>query len=272
VRIFLALVVLLIAASIFKIKENFVGLNSEGLAIVCETPDIPGCEREEEKVGLVGIDEKAHRFLADGTAAHSGAVVSGHTDVDALGLEGGIHTMNPDGLWTHLAWKDGKNYLRGDTEVDGNLSMNKNVNVGSKVFFGDPSMSTRLDMDKNNTDSYYLEKVIKGKDNSSLRLTINDNADESFEIHGNSCGSPGGCPGPGTKAHRFRADGSAAHRGAVVSSAPLNPDGSWTHLSWKDGKNYLSGDTNIVGKLCIGSTCVDERHLAFLAKSYDARA
>ena len=88
-----------------------------------------------------------------------------------------------------------------------------------KIFFKDSETNANPSMDDNNTDPYFLEKVVNdrnsGGNQSSLRLTINDDADESFQIWGNSCATTG-CSGPGTKSHHFRADGAAAHRGGLV--------------------------------------------------------
>jgi len=38
-----------------------------------------------------------------------------------------------------------------------------------------------------------------------------------------------------------------------------------THFPFTDGKNYIRGDTEIEGKLCIGDKCIDGRHLHWLA-------
>eukprot|EP00798_Chlamydomonas_sp_ICE-L_P002893 gene2893-biopygen8738 len=67
----------------------------------------------------------------------------------------------------------------------------------------------------NNTDNYTLRKVVHGVDKSSLRLTINDNSDEVFEIWGDSCAN-GECGGEGAVAHKFTADGNAWHKRAEV--------------------------------------------------------
>ena len=45
-----------------------------------------------------------------------------------------------------------------------------------------------------------------------VRLTINDNSNESLQIWGNSCGTTG-CGGTGVKQHQFDASGNAYHKG-----------------------------------------------------------
>jgi filamentous hemagglutinin family protein len=56
------------------------------------------------------------------------------------------------------------------------------------------------------SDPYSLEKIRTGENNNSLRLTINDDADESFQIWGNSCGT-GNCGGPGKELFKFDGNG-----------------------------------------------------------------
>ena len=87
------------------------------------------------------------------------------------------------------------------------------ANVARRLFFGDKTKSKSGNAD-NNTDSYYMEKIVDGSDKSHLRLTINDNADESFQIWGGSC-KAGDCSGPGALAHLFQADGNSIHTGNV---------------------------------------------------------
>jgi len=79
----------------------------------------------------------------------------------------------------------------------------KNLNVKNKIYFRNKDHS-------DDTDVYTLQKINNNGINS-LRLTINDNPDETFEIWGNSCLGPGGCKGSGEKAHSFRADGTVYH-------------------------------------------------------------
>ena len=66
---------------------------------------------------------------------------------------------------------------------------------------------------------YYLQKLTPSANNSSLRLTINDDDDESFQIWGNACGTTG-CGGEGAMQHKFRADSTAAHSGSMVLGYP----------------------------------------------------
>ncbi len=185
------------------------------------------------------------------------------------------------------------------------------ANVQRRLFFGDPSMNTVYDWENNSSDSYYLGKVVDGPDRSSLRMTINDNADESFQIWGDACAT-GDCGGAGALAHKFRADGSAAVAGSLVVGSPdaltaadrgwsggsyakggsLNiynrHAGNWTHFPWFDGKNYIRNATQVDGTLgvdgtvnvgggaqvCVGGVCVSSgalKKVLAMATEYKGR-
>ena len=156
------------------------------------------------------------------------------------------------------------------------------VNVAERLFFHDVSMHDTpylgdngwaLDgKTGNNSDPYYMQKLTPGPNESSLRLTINDDANESFQIWGNACGTTG-CGGEGAQQHKFRADGSASHSGSLVIGAPgtaadygwvsgsypsggsLNiynrHAGNWTHFPWVDGKNYIRNGTQVDGSFTV---------------------
>jgi hypothetical protein len=107
-----------------------------------------------------------------------------------------------------------------------------------------------------------------------LRLTINDDPDESFQIWGNSCAA-GNCGGEGRLAHRLQADGTAAiagslnigsgttatqngvhwTSGAYPQGGNLNilnrHSGRWTHFPWVDGNNYIRGNTHVDGTFTV---------------------
>jgi hypothetical protein len=124
----------------------------------------------------------------------------------------GMHIHQDDDLhlyssgWTPLfsvKGGSGNTYVRGSLTVQGGLE--------GKV----PLRRAGANGD-DNTDPYHLEKIQTSSDVNSLRLTINDNADESFQIWGNSCGEAGGCLGPGALKHSFVANGDVNHKGTLV--------------------------------------------------------
>jgi hypothetical protein len=81
-----------------------------------------------------------------------------------------------------------------------------------------------------NTDPYSLRKIIHGGNRSSLRLSINNNSDETFEIWGDSCRQKGGCRGEGLVAHKFTADGKAWHKGGLTAGKTINVTGAGAKL------------------------------------------
>lgn len=109
-----------------------------------------------------------------------------------------------------LRVEGGRNVLDGDTHLAGN------ANVGGRLHFGDPKMTTAPD-GANSSDSYYLQKVVAAPNASHLRLTLSDDPDESFQIWGDSCRS-GNCAGGGAARHRFDAAGGAWHAGGVTAA------------------------------------------------------
>ena len=158
------------------------------------------------------------------------------------------------------------------------------LNVRRRMFFHDETKSTTPAMDAdgttggetgNNSDPYFMEKVVAGANSSSLRLTINDDADESFQIWGNACATTG-CAGAGAQQHKFRGDGSASHSGSLVLGAPgtatdngwssasypqggsLNiynrHAGNWTQFPGTDDRNYIRNDTQVDGNLAVNGT------------------
>lgn len=123
---------------------------------------------------------------------------------------------NRIGLWSWMPYSDGNTYIRpGKT--------NGSVNVGdwntSQLNIGNNGSQTRIrgriQLGEDQSDPYHLEKIISGG-RSSLRLTINDDADEALEVWGNSC-AVGNCGGPGARQHILQAEGTARHAKRVCA-------------------------------------------------------
>ncbi|NDB61257.1 hypothetical protein EB001_22880, partial [bacterium] len=91
-------------------------------------------------------------------------------------------------------------------DVNGTISAMGGANLEGKVRFRHAGANG-----DDNTDVYNLEKIQTSSNNNSLRMTINDDADESFQIWGNSCGEVGGCGGQGALKHHFQATGRTQH-------------------------------------------------------------
>jgi len=126
----------------------------------------------------------------------------------------------------------------GHTTTVHDLNAKNDVNVGRRLHFGDETMNKKPDMAANNSDSYYIQKNIHGRNRSSLDLTMNDDPDERFRIMGNSCrqGSRG-CAGPGVEKHFFQANGDAGHDGDLRVGRNVHASGNLTANGNLDVRN-----------------------------------
>lgn len=169
-----------------------------------------------------------------------------------------------------------------------------NVIVENRLHFSDSSMSP-MPNEQNEYDPYYMQKVQDG-DGHHLRLTVNKNAGDSFQIWGDACSTPAGCTGPGKVQHVFTAAGHALHRGpatvagqvrgdldAASPDQPLSVGSTGTVLLGSGASgDYASvanwggqgGSVNIAGDVhvgpshdfCVGGTCVDKASVATLIR------
>jgi len=109
----------------------------------------------------------------------------------------------------------------GHTTTVRDLNAKSDVNVGRRLHFGDETRSKEPDMQANNSDAYYLQKNIHGRNKSTLDLTMNDDADERFRIMSKE-----------EEKHFFQANGDAGHDGNlrvgkdVHASGNLKADGN----------------------------------------------
>lgn len=180
-------------------------------------------------------------------------------------FRGGESEWNPYGWQTHFPWPgDNRVYIRGDTEIRGNtnnigdlhigrdlsvqhdVDIRNNMNVQGKLFFknGDPEQDYphwtqpwwlwNVDIYGNNSDNYSITKETPGPNSSFLKIEINDDPDESVQIWGDACRTTG-CYGTGVPRHSFVANGDAWH----------------------------------AGRLCLGSTCIDENDLRMFIRHGD---
>lgn len=174
-----------------------------------------------------------------------------------------------------LAKKDGnlEDVLTIDT--DKTTRVHGDLDVQNKIHFGKNDGSS---------DPYTLEKVRNGLNNSSLRLTINDDRDEAFEIWGDSC-LTGNCSGSGAVRHKFGATGDALHEGNVSVKKRLYVNRSEKDKypsGWGDGVHawdvyangtvavgqngelaaYINNAGEVKGKmLCIENVCLNKNQL-----------
>jgi hypothetical protein len=99
----------------------------------------------------------------------------------------------------------------------GDVHANKDVHVGGKANMkdahvrGDIKVDGKIRFGPRGNDPYYLEKIAYGRDRSHLRLTLNDNPDESFRIYTNIWNKGGG----DIMQHKFQVNGDAWHKGRL---------------------------------------------------------
>jgi hypothetical protein len=144
------------------------------------------------------------------------------------GVDGTLSAQNTQGR-DHVFAGNWASWMRNN----GDIHAGNNMNVQNKLFFKDSSFSTAANA-QNNTDPYYMEKIVAGGDNSHLRLTINNDPGESFQIWGDSCRA-GNCAGPGVEKHRFDASGNVWHKGDMTFDGGNN----WIFHTPDDGRRSL---------------------------------
>ena len=190
--------------------------------------------RLTDGINLVGNLElggiiKARGFhLADGTEVKT---ITQHKDKLAVPLD-------KDGN-VHIKPNPGKKMKIDKTDVK-----ELNIPKSGKITFGAGE----------DNDPYHLKKF-GDKDNNHLRLTLNDNANESLQVWGNSCKTDKCNPDGGSVAHILDSNGNVVHHGSLQvknSKNTNNPTGYATHFNYKkEGKNYIRGNTQVDGKLCV---------------------
>jgi len=132
-----------------------------------------------------------------------------------------------------------------DLDVKGNITTNGDI-TANNISINKPN---KLIFAGNDNDRYYLQKI-GNTDSNHLRLTINDNSNESLQIWGNSCGTTG-CGGEGVMQHKFDTSGNAYHKNQLcLGNTCINED--------KLNK-IITPPTK--SELCIGNTCINETQL-----------
>lgn len=177
--------------------------------------------------GNIGVYDKSGARLAGGLSArnivsYSNATMSNLTANNTVIVNSLAVRSTPTSTLQTIFRAGSSNTIHGSTDVLGALSTSGNIVAGSnmtvqgRIHFRDTSFSTTQST-ANNDDTYYLEKVLSGNNSSSLRLTINNDSNESLQIWGNACGT-GNCTSQGTMAHTFTANGNTIHRGNLEAA------------------------------------------------------
>lgn len=150
-------------------------------------------------------------------------------DADSINTKGGKSIYNKGGAATHFPWKNGTNYIRGDTNLDGIANIKETST--NKLHLGNKFTLSGVG-DKHGNDGWlrlFKKEGTKGEGDyygglaaGELWSKTNVFAGDSINV-GNSINTKGG-------------------------KSKHNP-GNWgTHFPWAgDGKNYIRGDTEIRG-------------------------
>jgi cytoskeletal protein CcmA (bactofilin family) len=122
----------------------------------------------------------------------------------------------------------GNGYFSGNVGIgtaspQSKLDVNGDATVNGTVFTKEIHFYADGGWDKDNSDPYTLRKVHDAGDVSHLDLNLNDNADESFRIYGNSCAGYNCGTYSGNLYHSFDASGNVYHAGNV-SIGTTKPD------------------------------------------------
>ena len=162
--------------------------------------------------------------------------------VGPKGNQGAPGAVGPKGDPGQVGPKGDNANLEGDVTIGGDFKINK----GKKIIFGG-----------NDNDPYSLQKI-GNNDSNSLRLTLNDNDNESLQIWGNSCGQ-GNCGGAGTLKHKFDTSGNYTSEGKILPKGGIinknnkqiiSSDTDWLRI----GNNNNPGRTAMYGNVSINST------------------
>ena len=132
------------------------------------------------------------------------------------------------------------------TTKDSKVQFKKGMDVEESINLIGGKIQLKNDYVGDN-DPYSIQKVNKGRDRNELRITLNDNRDEALTVYGDSCGSPGGCNGPGTEQHRLGVNGFSIHRSAICISDDFNRPIQETDCLNKDDLKKLKAVSHQAG-------------------------
>jgi hypothetical protein len=204
---------------------------------------------------IINDNQKKRVFKVndEGDVAIKGRLYSSGTDLHLFNKERAGNNDHPGRALVHggndtLMVNFNGDY-KGGTIINSNL-----VTTGMSQHRGGASVEGRLHFrhqganGSDDTDPYYLEKVRTSANNNHLRLTINDDANESFQIWGNSCGSTGGCGGAGKQLYNFSANGQVDINNRVNVPNVDRIGGDWLRVN---GAGNSVGQTALYGNLSI---------------------
>lgn len=137
-------------------------------------------------------------YLNKDIKGQSGPVITDDLSVyKTLNIKGGKSVHNPQGWGTHFPWSgDGKNYIRGDTEMRGNTNNIGDINVGGKLCIGSTCITENdLKQFVKHSDKITIRSTHHNKfrlqDNGSNALFANANRGGWEQFILEKCGQPG---------------------------------------------------------------------------------
>ncbi|ULY68588.1 hypothetical protein [Chlorella virus XW01] len=196
--------------------------------------------------------KRVFKINNEGDVAINGRLYSSGTDLHLFNKERAGKNEHPGRALVHGG--DDTLMINFNGDYKGGTTINSNlVTTGMSQHRGGASVEGRLHFrhsganGSDDTDPYYLEKVRTAPNNNHLRLTINDDANESFQIWGNSCNA-GGCGGPGRQLYNFRADGQMDVNNRLNVPNVDRIGGDWLRVN---GAGNSVGQTALYGNLSI---------------------
>lgn len=219
-------------------------------------------------------DDWLRMFDKDGKGYYGGFAAgrlwtpSFYSDANGANINGKLHVGRGDGNWNwiRVQGNHGDNLYMGSDAgnrgiwADGNRDLNiynKGINALSVKQNGDVSVNNNLNVNGKvsltpgggqNTDFYSIEKKHTSPDQSHMRITINDNTDESLQIWGDSCRTTG-CGGEGVPRFKFIADGRFCIGNTCINEEQLKKIASGDDLTTK-GKvvfQHANGEKWVAG-------------------------
>lgn len=161
-----------------------------------------------------------------GTTSVSGALNVGPQGSSDQTLTG-LNIQNRNNSWTHFDWKgDGKNYIRGDTVLNGKLQLEGEANVNAKL----QAQNTRT-----NSIGHSTMPINKDWDNDG----------NWFRIYG------------------ARNEGTAVYNGMSINDGGGLAVGRWKKAN--AGDIFATGTVS-ANRLCVGNVCVNESQLKSIVK------
>ena len=216
------------------------GANRKDLALIW-------ADDEDDKLRLI------HRHWKDGEKEMMFIDRTASTFPQPAYFKGGSSVHNPDNWQTHFPWAgDGKNYIRGDTELRGNLNNIGDINVEGNLTVKGKPLAAAVASVAPSFDNAMNDKQLRlravGDGNHYIAYTNNNNVDGA-RVQGHQGGQLGTNAGGDKTALQWDKDNNVF---VNMSTNPLKFSANWTAFpdNIKNGSE-ISNDTGNFKKLMI---------------------